>query len=176
MLKSRDDMEVIHWARQIMSQHGLIQRGWTFKINNRFTRRLGCCTYSKKLIELAGDHIRCDSYDCILDTLLHEIAHALVGAGEGHNKVWQNMAIRIGAKPTSKKSRKVSTDLNIDIPAVFLTRSDGSREYMGSVSEKYYKDVLSGKKSEKNLYIPGRKFETLGRLTLCMINSKELAS
>lgn len=176
MLKSRSDMEVIHWAREIMSQHGLIQRGWTFKINNRFTRTLGCCTYSKKLIEIAGDHIRFDAYDSILDTLLHEIAHALVGAGEGHNKVWQNMAIRIGAKPTPSKSRKASNELDIMLPAIFLTRSDGSQEYMGTVSQKYYDSIISGKKLVKNLYIPGRKSMTLGKLTLRMVNCKELSS
>ena len=33
------------------------------------------------------------------DVILHEIAHALVGRGHGHNEEWRNKCIEIGAKP-----------------------------------------------------------------------------
>jgi predicted SprT family Zn-dependent metalloprotease len=35
----------------------------------------------------------------ITDTLLHEIAHALVGPRHGHDLVWQAKCIEIGARP-----------------------------------------------------------------------------
>lgn len=35
----------------------------------------------------------------ITDTILHEAGHALAGPGIGHDKVWQDICIRIGAKP-----------------------------------------------------------------------------
>ena len=35
------------------------------------------------------------------DTVLHELAHALVGSGHGHNAVWKQMCVKIGAKPES---------------------------------------------------------------------------
>jgi predicted SprT family Zn-dependent metalloprotease len=34
--------------------------------------------------------------ESITDTLLHEIAHALVGEGHGHDYTWRRMAISIG--------------------------------------------------------------------------------
>ena len=33
------------------------------------------------------------------DTLRHEIAHAIVGPGNHHNRTWRFAAIQIGAKP-----------------------------------------------------------------------------
>ena len=32
----------------------------------------------------------------IIDTVLHEIAHAIVGPGQGHNLIWKKKAIEIG--------------------------------------------------------------------------------
>ena len=37
------------------------------------------------------------SLDFILDTIRHEIAHALVGPGHGHSIVWQHAAKQVGA-------------------------------------------------------------------------------
>jgi predicted SprT family Zn-dependent metalloprotease len=42
----------------------------------------------------------------VKDTILHEIAHALVGAGHGHNHVWKRKCIEIGAKPERCYSSK----------------------------------------------------------------------
>jgi predicted SprT family Zn-dependent metalloprotease len=35
----------------------------------------------------------------IVDTLLHEIAHALVGPGHGHDAVWKAKCVEVGARP-----------------------------------------------------------------------------
>lgn len=38
----------------------------------------------------------------IRDTVLHEVAHGLVGPNHGHDSVWQEMAKSLGARPTAK--------------------------------------------------------------------------
>lgn len=37
--------------------------------------------------------------DEVLDTLLHEIAHALAGPLAGHGPVWKAACVRVGARP-----------------------------------------------------------------------------
>lgn len=179
MFKTRSDMEIIHWATQLMKAHGLIEKGWSFKINSRYSRALGTCNYTKKSIQICKDHVKTDTYDTVLDTLLHEIAHALVGMGHGHNKVWQAMALRIGAKPVANKVRVPESSLlsdNDEVYAVFIKQPDNREVYNGTVDKSFYDAIKTGKKKIHNLYIPGRKATTLGRLSIKAITRKELSS
>lgn len=76
--------------------------GWSFKINSN-QRRLGVCKYGEKLIEMSKFHILNHKDADVLDTLRHEIAHAVsfidTGKVQHHNVTWQAYAKRIGAKP-----------------------------------------------------------------------------
>ena len=83
-------------ALELMALHGL--QGWTFCFNRR-KRTLGLCRYQEKAIELSVYLIDRNGTEEIRDTILHEIAHALVGAGHGHDTVWKAKAIEIGARP-----------------------------------------------------------------------------
>jgi predicted SprT family Zn-dependent metalloprotease len=51
------------------------------------------------LIEIGHYYAEHNPESAVRDTLLHEIAHALVGPGEGHGPKWQATALRIGATP-----------------------------------------------------------------------------
>ena len=59
-------------------------------------RRAGVCYYDKKLISFSTNFLRKADDKEVLDTLLHEIAHAIVGPGNGHNFIWKKKAIEIG--------------------------------------------------------------------------------
>ena len=83
-------------AHELMAAHGL--RGWTFAFN-RSKRDMGLCRYGPKVIELSVHFVARNSAAAIRDTLLHEIAHALVGPGHGHDAVWKQACLRVGAKP-----------------------------------------------------------------------------
>lgn len=87
-------------ARKLMLSHGLSE--WEFGINNN-VRRAGVCHYptasSPGRIELSAHFIEHNSEEEIRDTILHEIAHALVGPRHGHDAVWQAKCREIGAKP-----------------------------------------------------------------------------
>lgn len=82
-------------AHDLMTEHGLVADGWTFDFNQRKTS-CGLCSYSKKEITLSVHYIGKVDIDTTKNTILHEIAHALVGSGHGHDNIWRRKAIEIG--------------------------------------------------------------------------------
>jgi hypothetical protein len=82
-------------AINLMTEHGLIGNGWSFKFDHA-KRRYGCCAYSKRIISISGPLTEIREQDKVKNTILHEIAHALVGAGHGHDSVWKEKALEIG--------------------------------------------------------------------------------
>lgn len=84
---------VLQLAFQLLDEHGL--KHWQFKFDSS-TRRAGCCYFRNKTISVAFDLARSGSDDEIRDTLLHEIAHALVGKKHNHDAAWKAKAREIG--------------------------------------------------------------------------------
>jgi predicted SprT family Zn-dependent metalloprotease len=80
-------------ARALVAEHGL--QGWTVGLDRAKTRA-GACHYAKRLITLSGPLTRLHSDEHVRDTILHEIAHALVGPKHRHDEVWRETAVRIG--------------------------------------------------------------------------------
>lgn len=83
-------------ASQEMAKHGL--QDWTFGLSEA-KRILGVCKYRKKRIEIAEYYAINNSAESVIDTLLHEIAHALAGPDARHGPAWQAIAVRLGASP-----------------------------------------------------------------------------
>ena len=81
-----------------MKEHGL--HGWTFGLAET-KRRLGVCKYRQKRIEIAEYYARNSPEESVLDTLRHEIAHALAGPAAKHGPKWKAVAVRLGATPSS---------------------------------------------------------------------------
>ncbi len=68
---------------------------WRFRFDHS-TRRAGCCNYHDKLISISFELARNAPDEDIRDTILHEIAHALVGKKHNHDSVWKLRAREIG--------------------------------------------------------------------------------
>lgn len=83
-------------AERLMQQFGLDR--WSYGVNKR-KKTLGLCFSSVKRLELSQNFILYNSEAAVKETLLHEIAHALVGTEHGHDMVWKEMAESIGASP-----------------------------------------------------------------------------
>ena len=92
----------------LMEKHGLTARGWKFEHHNA-KRQYGLCHYGKRTIFLSKHLLPLMTEQAVIDTMLHEIAHALVGGGHGHGPVWRNKCLEIGAKPnrTSCMTKKL---------------------------------------------------------------------
>lgn len=81
----------------------LAHRGWTFDYD-KAKKRFGCCSYRKKQISLSLPLVQLNLNNPIqiIDTILHEIAHALekeVFKTNGHGKSWKWLAKVAGCKP-----------------------------------------------------------------------------
>ena len=87
----------IDLATELMDAHGLV--GWRIKLDHA-RRRAGQCDYTNKTISLSRLYSRHAEADHIRDTILHEIAHALVGPRHGHDAVWRQKAREIGCTAT----------------------------------------------------------------------------
>jgi predicted SprT family Zn-dependent metalloprotease len=83
-------------ARELLTTHGL--HGWSFRFN-RSKVNMGLCKYGPRTIELSVHFVERNTDEAIRDTLLHEVAHALVGPGHGHDGAWKAICLRVGAKP-----------------------------------------------------------------------------
>ncbi|TQV82756.1 SprT-like domain-containing protein [Aliikangiella coralliicola] len=74
---------------------------WTVNFDNA-KRRAGICRADKKEISISLCHINNNAQDVVLDTLLHEFAHAIAHElyGEiGHGAKWKSVALKLGATP-----------------------------------------------------------------------------
>ena len=92
----RDKLVAI--AGQLFEQHGLTSRGWRLEFRN-YADRLGCCCSKHSTIALNAYYVEHNEEAMVIDTLLHEIAHALVGSCLAHGPEWKAMAMRLGCFP-----------------------------------------------------------------------------
>lgn len=82
-------------ALSLMGNHQLSD--WGFEWNNK-KRGLGVCDYTNKTIRLSRYFVGANTRFFVKHVVLHEIAHALVGSINGHNKIFKQKCKEIGAK------------------------------------------------------------------------------
>lgn len=80
-------------AEYLLEAHGL--DGWEVAYDNA-KRRAGICRFSDRVVGLSAPLTAMHSEEEVRDTILHEIAHALVGPRHGHDAVWRAKARSIG--------------------------------------------------------------------------------
>lgn len=85
-------------ARELMDRHGL--GDWDLRFNGARTQ-LGECRTRQKLVLLSRVHAVNGPPERTMDTILHEIAHALAGPDAGHGPAWKAVARRLGATASS---------------------------------------------------------------------------
>ena len=80
-------------GRRLLREHGLDD--WTI-VADRAKTRAGVCRFGTRQIGISAPLTLLHTEAEVLDTILHEIAHALVGPQHGHDAVWRARARAIG--------------------------------------------------------------------------------
>ncbi len=165
------------YAQQCLSALNL--PNWSF-CYDRATRRLGCCRPASSNISLSRHLVahyisREPAHNGIIwRTLLHEIAHALNWEhhrGHRHDRGWQQYCAALGIPgmrasvscddfaPVPKRERK---------PLYALVIKDS-----GELIRHYYSRPRRTAAKLRHCYIPGRKAETLGKLTIIALDEQQ---
>ena len=85
-------------AGRLIEQNGAnraMPKGWTFGFDLA-PSRAGVCRYRERRIDLSVSYCLAATRADIEDTILHEMAHAMVGPQHNHDKVWKQKAREIG--------------------------------------------------------------------------------
>lgn len=85
------------------SNNGL-DAGWKFAFDLA-PSRAGICRYKEKQITMSVTYCQKASKAEIVNTILHEVAHAIVGPNHGHDAVWKKAAQQIGC--TAERCHRV---------------------------------------------------------------------
>ena len=91
-------VEVEEIAQRMIDEftgRGALKSGWTFGFDLA-PSRAGVCRYNERRIDLSVSYCLAATRAEIEDTVLHEIAHAIVGARHNHDAVWKAKAREIG--------------------------------------------------------------------------------
>ncbi|MCI6574162.1 MAG: SprT-like domain-containing protein [Arcanobacterium sp.] len=86
-------------------------------------KRAGMTDFSAQKITLSAPLMRLYSENMVRQVVLHEIAHALVGAGHHHDASWKRVAAAIGAEP---RASLVGTP---QVPPLWQGRCNGGHEF-----------------------------------------------
>lgn len=97
--------DLIAQANQHLDDYGLYAQGWRATLDDA-KKRGGVCNYTKRQIGLSRHIMATASYAEQKETILHEIAHALM-PGHGHDAAWKARLIAMGG--TGKRTHTMQT-------------------------------------------------------------------
>lgn len=147
------DMNINSAIRQcyeLLTKHGLDE--WSVSIT-RSRRMLGQCSYRFKEIRLSQHHIDLGTDEEVMNTIRHEIAHALVGPGHGHNHLWREMACKLGLENPRSKTKVSYSNHKYEIACRLCNRTVQRRmNRMNPVRMARCFCVNCGKQSTGQLY------------------------
>lgn len=155
-----DEAKAHKLALAEMRKWGLLDgaKPWKFAFNNR-RRALGLCSPRVRTIYLSKYFLDKVSEVETLDTIRHEIAHALewVRHGtSGHKAPWKAIAREVGAKPVRAYRGKVTHAY----PYAIM--------FDGQIIRGMFRVPSGLSERVPNMMIPGRP-ETKGKLQLCRL-------
>ena len=151
--------EIKQYALEQMEKGELTEQGWSFVWDTRAVRRYGQCRYRSKEIGITKKLANINTIEETKDVVLHEIAHALVGRGHGHDFVWKRMCRKVGGNPERCYTPEDRGGTVKTIKGKYkLVNKDTGEVY------RYYHRRPRLDWSER--WIRGKKTETFGKLTV----------
>ena len=152
--------EIKQYALEQMEKWELTEQGWSFVWDTRAVRRYGQCRYRSKQIGITKKLANINTIEETKDVVLHEIAHALVGRGHGHDFVWKRMCRKVGAKP----ERCYTPEENGGTVKTIKGKYKLVNKDTGEVYRYYHRRPKN--KDWSTRWLRGKKAETFGKLTI----------
>lgn len=87
-------LTILYLTKDLLNEHRLTSE----VVLRNHHHACGTCTANGERITLQIDYVITNDIEEIKNTILHEIAHALVGGENGHNAIWQEKAKELGVK------------------------------------------------------------------------------
>lgn len=153
-----NSIEVRILAEGLMNKHlsADMYLTWNFAFSNAKTQ-VGLCSYRRKTIYVSKHFAKLNNVEVIEQTLLHEIAHALVGSGHGHDRVWSTKARSIGFT-----GGRLNTTANAPAYKWYLVMKGCNIVQTGYHRKpKWFNRV-------DQIWVRGRKADTLGNLEMIL--------
>ena len=130
---------------------------WAFAWNRR-KRAYGVCNHAKKEIQLSKLMTAHEDVAHVLDTILHEIAHALTPS-HGHNAIWAAKCVEVGANPA--RTSETSAKDGIGVPPKWVMM------FAGEIVKKYHRKPNTSTFAKlPNTWLRGKKEATYGKLEI----------
>lgn len=99
-------------ALELMKKHKLASWSLTIDHDRNFA---GYTIHKNKEIGLSKYFLELNNKKEVRDTILHEIAHALLPEGVDHTTEWKKLALKLGARPyydgTIERAKKLPTKI-----------------------------------------------------------------
>ena len=133
-------------------------RGWTLETVERIEgsiKTLGRANYRTKTIQLSPEYIRSGLLIHLLDTLGHEVAHALAPM-DGHGSRWRAVCKTLGVNPRaiSQVKKAMSEDYMKEHYNYYLATIDGDKVVAGwGRKPKYTSGYKVGEYKSSELYV-----------------------
>jgi predicted SprT family Zn-dependent metalloprotease len=103
--------------------------GLPIRYNGRLRVSMGVCKGRNGIAYAIDLNPKLRGTDRLRDTLLHELAHAVAGTGEGHNWRWMQAARLLGANPKRCYTQAEAAKLGIERAARRLVAACGTCGY-----------------------------------------------
>ncbi|QPI13848.1 hypothetical protein MYO4S_00092 [Serratia phage 4S] len=83
---------------ELFAKHNM--QGWKFEIiSSRSKRNIAMCWHGRKLITFQDRYFFAMTWNQVMDTLLHELAHGIAGYSAGHGPEWRKVCMELGCTP-----------------------------------------------------------------------------
>lgn len=129
-----DRTRASNYCREKLDHYGLTD--WHVRLTqNPNEPFLGLCVYKDKSIILNAFHIDIHPDSEVRNTILHEVAHAIVGPGHGHTATWIDKAIEVGCDNTLPCS-------HLDLPDHIIDAIRSGATVEMTVEEKVITNVI----------------------------------
>ena len=161
-----DITEVRVLALAEMNKWGLIKDGWSFSFNRALTYAGICYLGEEKEIRLSKPIMQVKDQAFVLDTIRHEIAHAL-SDDHTHGSEWQKWARKVGCSiAATYRSCKKEKDLRKErTKYVMCYKGLIVKRYLRKPAQKTFSNI-------KGHWLKGIKEESKGKLYIEAYNPK----